>query len=149
MLSVTNEIIKGVARQLNAAFGDGYEIYQNMVQQGLQEPCFFIGVLQPEQQPLLGSRALRRNPLVIQYFPRADGDNAEMLEAAEKLLENLEFIQLLDGDWLHGTNMRYEIQNGILHFFVNFNLTVNRLQQEQNMEDLSFEQGINREKIKE
>lgn len=138
-----NEIVKGVARQLNAAFGDGYEIYQNMVRQGLSEPCFFIGVLQPEQQPLLGSRALRLNPLVIQYFPRAAGNNAEMLEVADKLLEILEFIQLLNGDLLHGTKMRYEIQNDILHFFVNYNLTVNRLQQGQNMEDLSIKQGLN------
>ena len=138
-----NDIITGIAKALGNTFGSEYRVYENDVKQGLTEPCFFIGVLQPEAKPLLGSRALRRNPLVIQYFPRADGDRAEMLEAAEKLLENLEFIQLLNGDWLHGANMRYEIQNGILHFFVNFNLTVNRLQQKQNMTDLSIEQGLN------
>ena len=36
-----NEIIKGISMALNAAFGDGYEIYQNDVEQGLKEPCFF------------------------------------------------------------------------------------------------------------
>ena len=49
-----NEIVQGIARRLNAAFGDDYEIYQNKVEQGLQEPCFFIAVLQPEAKPLLG-----------------------------------------------------------------------------------------------
>lgn len=137
-----NEIIKGVARQLDAVFGEGYEIYQNMVRQGLSEPCFFIGVLQPEQRPLLGRQARRFNPLVLQYLPRTAGDNAEMLAVAEKLLEDLAFIQLLNGDWLRGTNMRYEIQNGILHFFVNYNLTVKWPQQEQNMVDLSIKQGL-------
>ena len=43
-----NEIIKGISMALNAAFGDGYEIYQNDVEQGLKEPCFLIAVLQPE-----------------------------------------------------------------------------------------------------
>ena len=37
-----NEIIKGISMALNAAFGDGYEIFQNDVEQGLKEPCFFI-----------------------------------------------------------------------------------------------------------
>ena len=38
-----NEIIKGISMALNAAFGDGYEIYQNDVEQGLKEPCFTTG----------------------------------------------------------------------------------------------------------
>ncbi|MCM1136759.1 MAG: hypothetical protein NC400_14440 [Clostridium sp.] len=142
MLIGANEIIKGVARQLNAAFGEGYTIYQNRVRQGLQEPCFFIGVLQPEEQPLLGSRALRRNPLVIQYFPRVDGDNAEMLEAAGKMLDGLRFIRLLNGDLLLGRKMRYEIVEGILHFFVNYDLTVWRPEQRGKMEDLAIKNGI-------
>lgn len=137
-----NEIIKGLARQLNALFGEGYEIYQNTVQQGLQEPCFFIGVLQPEEQALLGSRALRRNPLVIQYFPLAAGCNAEMLDAADKMLDGLRFIELLNGDLLRGTKMRYEIVNGVLHFFVNYDLTVNRLEQREKMADLAIENGV-------
>lgn len=35
-----NEIIKGISMALNAAFGDEYEIFQNDVEQGLEEPCF-------------------------------------------------------------------------------------------------------------
>ena len=31
--------------KLNAAFGAGYKIYQNDVEQGFKEPCFFIAVL--------------------------------------------------------------------------------------------------------
>lgn len=46
-----NEIIKGTSIKLNTAFGDGHEIYSNDVEQGLSEPCFFIGVLKPELMP--------------------------------------------------------------------------------------------------
>lgn len=42
-----NEIIKGVSMKLNATFGAGYKIYQNDVEQGFKEPCFFIAVLKP------------------------------------------------------------------------------------------------------
>ncbi len=141
-----NEIIKGIARRLNAALGDGYEIYQNQVKQGLQEPCFFIGVLQPEQRPLLGLRARRVNPLVVQYFPRAEGDNAELLAMAERLLLELAFIQLPAGDWLRGTQMRYEIVDGVLQFFVNYNMLVEQPQEQVNMEDLQIEQNTTNEK---
>ena len=44
---------------LNAAYGDGYEIYQNDVEQGLKEPCFLIAVLQPEITPMLGRRFIK------------------------------------------------------------------------------------------
>ena len=34
--------------KLNATFGAGYKIYQNDVEQGFKEPCFFIAVLKPD-----------------------------------------------------------------------------------------------------
>ena len=46
-----NEIIKGISMALNTAFGDGYEIYQNDVEQDLKEGCFFKQVLKPEHSP--------------------------------------------------------------------------------------------------
>ena len=36
-----NEVITGISKKLNATFGDGYEIYENDVEQDLTEPCFF------------------------------------------------------------------------------------------------------------
>lgn len=39
------EIIEGVAQALYQTFGDECKIYENDVEQGLQEPCFFLGVL--------------------------------------------------------------------------------------------------------
>lgn len=86
---------------LNAAFGDGYEIYQNDVEQGLKEPCFLIAVLQPEITPMLGRRFIKRNPFDIQYFPTNPRNNAEMFTVAETMMEALDFITLPSGDLLH------------------------------------------------
>ena len=119
-----NEIIKGISIKLNAAFGDGYEIYDKDVEQGLTEPCFFIDVLKPEISPLLGTRGIRRNPFDIHYFPKDSRYNGEMYAIAERLMYELAFITVPSGEQLRGTKMAYEIVEGVLHFFVNYNLTV-------------------------
>lgn len=136
-----NEIIKGISMALNAAFGDEYEIFQNDVEQGLEEPCFLIAVLQPEVAPMLGRRFIKRNPFDIQYFPTAPGRNSEMFMVAEKLIEVLDFITLPGGDLLHGTSVNYEVVDNVLHFFVNYNLPMIRPAEETYMETLETEVG--------
>lgn len=137
-----NEIIKGVSAKLNTSFGDGYKIYQDDVKQGLKKPCFFIAVLQPELSPLLGTRRMNRNPLDVQYIPSDPCKNAEMFSVAGKLVEALAFITLPDGDILRGTSMNYEVVDGVLHFFVNYNLTLVQVSTEETpMESLDINVG--------
>lgn len=79
-----NEVIKGISMALNTAFGDEYEICQNDVEQGLVNGSFFIQVLKPELTPLLGRRSMKRNPFDVMYFPKAPGNNAEMVHRCGK-----------------------------------------------------------------
>ena len=134
-----NEIIKGVSMKLNATFGAGYKIYQNDVEQGFKEPCFFIAVLKPDIAPLQKNRFMNRNPLDVHYFPTSGRNNSEMFKVAGDLMGCLEFITLPDGDVLHGTSMSYEVEDGVLHFFVNFNLTLSRPSEETPMETLNVD----------
>lgn len=136
-----NEIIKGVSMKLNTAFGSGYKIYQDGLKQGLQLPCFFLAVLEPEITPLLGKRYMSRNPLDVQYFPTASGNNSEMFTVAEEMMEQLEFITLPNGDVLHGTSMNFEVVDGVLHFFVNYNLPLVRPTTGDDMETLDADVG--------
>lgn len=145
---MVNEIIKGISMKLNAVFGEGYEIYQNDVEQGLTEPCFFVSVLKPEVSPLLGQRAMRRTPLVIQYFPVDPGDNKDMLDIAERLWEGLQFITLLNGDMLHGTDVSYEIANGVLHFFISFNFPVISKREQSRMGNMKMKTGLEKGGVK-
>lgn len=131
-----NEIIKGVSIKLNTAFEGKYKIYQNDVEQGFTIPCFFISALKPDISPLLKNRYLNRNPLDVHYFPTSGRNNAEMFTMAGDLMECLEFITLPNGDVLHGTSMGYEVEDGVLHFFVNYNLTLRRETEETAMETL-------------
>lgn len=138
---MVSELMKGISSKLNATFGDGYEIYLKDVAQGLTEPCFFIAVLQPERHPMLGNRSHQTNPFDIHYFPEDETDNCEMISVAEQMMDALEMITLLNGDLIRGTNRRYEIVDGVLHFFINFNMHLIKLVETTPMETLDVETG--------
>lgn len=135
-----SEIIDGIAVAINSIFGDEIEIYKDNVTQGLKEPCFFIAILKPEVTPLIGTRSIRNNSFDIQYFPKES--NTEMLDVAEKLINSLEFITLLNGDILHGTGVSYEIIDNVLHFFISYNLTMIKVTDKTNMETLETDVSI-------
>ena len=120
-----NDIITGSAKALGGAFGSDYRVYIDDVKQGLSEPCFFVAALKSEQSPLLGDRAVWRNPFVIHYFPRTPNANEELYGAAARLMYALRYIALPDGDPLRGRAMRYEAVDGVLHFFVTYTIIVN------------------------
>ena len=62
--------------------------------------------------------------------------NAECHAAAERLEFCLEWITVT-GDLVHGTKMKYEIVDGVLNFFVNYDMFVYRRSESQLMEEIS------------
>ena len=120
---MVNKIIAGISIKLNQVFGEDYEIYTSEIKQGLKEPCFFIKCLDVNQNQVIGSRYFRSQPFDIHYFPKTEEDS-ELLETVEKLFDTLEYITLEDGDLLHGSKMNGEVADGVLHFFVNYDLHV-------------------------
>lgn len=123
---MNNSIINAVGIALNTEFGDEYTIYSEAIEQGLEEPCFFIYCINPTNRQYFGKRYLRENPFCIQYIP-ADGLNAkqECIAVAERLYSCLEVIDE-GGDLIRGTQMHYEIADGVLNFFVNYDMFVYR-----------------------
>ena len=136
-----NEIIKGVSMKLNTVFGKKYKIYQNDVRQGLKKPCFFLAVLNPTLTPLTGRRYMSRNPLDVQFIPADDTKNAKLYEVGWELMDALEYIKLPGGDSLRGTSLNFEVVDGVLHCFVNYNLPLNKPTEEVNMETLDVDVG--------
>ena len=55
--------------KLNATFGAGYKIYQNDVEQGFKEPCFFIAVLKPDIFPVAEEPIHEPEPAGCSLFP--------------------------------------------------------------------------------
>ena len=54
---MVNDVIGAIAIALHAEFGDGYKIYTDNVEQGLERPCFFVADLTTILNPYLGSRS--------------------------------------------------------------------------------------------
>lgn len=119
-----NAIIEAISVALNDEFGDSYEIHMEEIEQGLEEPCFFIFCLNPTSDLFLGKRYFRQNQFCIQYFPEDKfHGNQECHAVAERLFSCLEYLDV-GGDLVMGTKMKYEVVDGILHFFVNYDLFV-------------------------
>ena len=108
--------------------------------QGLNEPCFFISVLQPSQTNFLGQRYFREHPFDVHYFPKTSGDNVELQTMGSELFDALEYITLLNGDLVHGTSMNYEVVDGVLHFKVNYNVFLRKEEIKDSMESISLDE---------
>ena len=119
-----NDIINGIAIKLNEVFGSDYKIYKENVKQGLKEPCFSIVMLEVTESAKLPNRCFRSYPFDIHYFPKTK-TKTEMYNVAEQLLIELEYITILD-NLCRGTKMRYEVVDGVLHFFVNYDLFIKK-----------------------
>lgn len=122
-----NETVSGIVEKLNQVFGDGYAIYSDFANPDLKGPCFLIGCLKGSQQQEVGNLYIRRQPFDIQYIPEADNNiYQEINTVAETLVMTLEYIDV-EGGLLRGTEMSHEVIDGVLHFYVNFDVRIRKV----------------------
>ena len=133
-----NTIIQSISITLDAEFNEKeYGFHMEEMKQDLNEPCFFIACLNPTTDLFLGKRYFRQNKFVIQYFPKSKEDlQSECNAVAERMTWCLEYITTITGDTFRGTKMNYEIIDGVLNFFVNYDCFVYRVEQNEVMETL-------------
>lgn len=110
-----NSIIDAISVTLNAEFGDDYKIHTESIEQGLQEPCFFVQCINPTSERFLGNKFKRTNQFCIQYFPSTEDKYNECMSVTERLFLALDRVD----DWL-ASKMNSEIVDGVLNFFVNY-----------------------------
>ena len=130
-----SSIVDAVSVALNGEFGDDYEIYGEEMEQGLKEPCFFIAVIESSVKPYPGNRYRRHAQLCIQYFPLSASKNRECEDAEIRMEECLEYIALDEGQ-IRGIDMSHEVHDGVMSFFVNYNMFVERIRSDEQMESM-------------
>ena len=142
----TNDVIDGVSIKINELFGDKYKIHINNVKQGLELPCFFIKRLPSSKKKLIGNRYENTDNLVVHAMIEDSEDKEEKLnDIADKLYE-LEYITLLNSDMLKGYDMKTEISDGVLLFFVTYKyFTYKEIQKETEMENLTINGEVKNE----
>lgn len=136
-----NSIIDGISIKLNEIFGDDYEIYSEDIEQGFKEPCFFILPLNQKKSPKLKNRSFREHSFNIHYFPTSSYEKIrEINSVLHTLMDELEYISI-DNGLIRGTNIKSEVVDNILHFFINYNLfTVNNSNNDEDMTDISIKE---------
>ena len=132
------KIIDGICLAISSNFGDDYEIYTESVEQGLNDGSFIVVCINPTNSRFMGDRYMRTNQFCIHYFPKTNKPKAECLEVIEELYDTLELIEV-DGDLLRGTNMSSEIDDDVLHFFVNYNFFTLKESDEEYMEEFGYD----------
>lgn len=138
-----NAIIEAISVALNGEFGDSYEIHMEEIEQGLEEPCFFIFCLNPSSDLFLGKRYFRTNPFCIQYFPESNEKQRECNGVAERMYDCLEYVTM-DGDSepIRGTKMKHEVVDGVLNFFVNYDCFVYKAAEQTAMGEMKLETQV-------
>lgn len=112
-----NDIIDGIAVKLHEVFG--YKVYADHVEQGLEEPCFLITHDNFTRYQGFGGRAKHDHLFDIHFFP--SGGSEQIRDVAFKFFEHFDTITLLNGDLIHGWDLRTETVDNVLHCFVKYN----------------------------
>jgi len=97
-----------------------YEIYDEVVKQGMVEPCFFVKIIEQDSTKELKNHYKFKYMFDIHYFldENTVNLNEQYHAMAENLFEKLELFTDLSGGYLRGLDKRADIQDNVLHFFV-------------------------------
>ena len=114
----TNIILDGITLALRSAF-PGSHIESNAVKQGLRQPAFIVLLVNAEAADYPAQRKKRLPRFDVLYFPKAGRD------------------------MLRGTDMSFQVTDGVLHFLVSYNHFTYKTAEEVKMGALKIEQGGN------
>ena len=136
-----NEIVNGIGLKLSKSF-NGIDIHKEELEQGFEEPCFFIDLLNPSEKQIIGNRYLRSYLFDIVYFPKKKSSE-EIFEVLDKLYSVLEYIELNDGTLIRGIERSSREEDRILHFFITYEMFIYKLDEEKpKMKKLDVSNGL-------
>lgn len=121
-----NEIVDALTGKLAELFPE-CPVHTDTVEQGLEEPCFIVNMLEPSEERVMGQRYFRKTGFCVQYLPgKAAQVSRELNRVAEILMEGLEYITQEDGKLLRGSGRSFRTVEGMLLFNVSYNMYVLR-----------------------
>ena len=105
-------------------------VYKEKIEQGLQFPHFFVLPLNTSRVKELRDKGWIYYQVNVRYRPTQDFNSKYGIleQMGIDLLDALELITVA-GYPLRGYGMNYEIVDGVLQFFINFRMRVNKEQE--------------------
>jgi hypothetical protein len=106
-----------ITKRLSSLYPDVL-IYEERMEQGFSEPCFFVYQLSGGQAKDMGRRYKRSALFNVQYFPNPGGlvKKSQCHGMAEQLYGALELTEW-EGSTYRGNGLRHEVVDDVLHFF--------------------------------
>ena len=124
---MVNDVITGLSLKIKELFGEEYHVYDDIVNQGMEKPCFFINYLDGEEKRQIGLEI--KSYLDILHFDitgfALNDDRASLNDMADKLYY-LEYITLNNGILLRADSLKPKIQDNVLHFFIDYKIFINK-----------------------
>lgn len=138
-----NKLIEGISKKLYAVFGD-IKIYVEEVPQGFVTPCFYIRCLTHNDSLMLFDTKKKITKFDILYFPTENSLNEEyeINNVLAVLVDSLNIIEA-EGHKVKGFNSTTEKVDGVLHFFVDYNITLIKTEEDIKMEILKERTDVN------
>lgn len=94
-------VIAGIIAAIKTEFGAEYRVYDEIPEQGLKEPCFYVKFITPTTVRAVGRRFRKAYVFNITYFPKdAINPSTECRKAEERLSVALQDI-IADGITVH------------------------------------------------
>lgn len=86
-------VIAGIINSIKFEFGAEYRVYDEIPEQGLKEPCFYIKFVTPTTTRAVGKRFKKSYVFNITYFPKDTiNPNTECIKVEERLSAVLQDI---------------------------------------------------------
>lgn len=124
---VINEIITGISLKIKEIFGDGYHVYDDGVEQGLEKPCFFINYLDGEETRQIGLEIKSYlDTLHFDVTGFAENDDRPSLNDMADKLYYLKYIKLNNGILIRADSLKPTIKDNVLHFFIDYKIFINK-----------------------
>lgn len=139
MIITTEKIKKCITLNLKTLFSD-INIYKDTVKQGLTYPCFFVRLIESDQEKK-GHFYHRSYMFTIRYHadPKLENVSDELERVQDMLCESLPVIRN-DGLVLK-CNPRFEISDGVLHVFCDYTLRLTKEVEEIKMSEIDKIEG--------
>lgn len=134
-----NSIYDGVTLALHAAFPKS-KVHGGDVRQDLSSGDFNVVMPGADHTKEVGHRYRRTPSLDVLYYPKARPCAAECYDVAHRLMNVLGSITTPEGDTIHASSLKWQMQDNVLHVLVEYAHCVYIPQVQEAMDTLKIEQ---------
>lgn len=133
-------ILQAIVSKLEANFQE-IPVYLDGTIEEKAKPCFFVEIVEASCKRLLMGRFLLKVPICIQYVSEQPL-SIECHAIAEHLAYQLEVITLEDGSQIRGTQIKHNVSNDSLNFFILYQFHTDKKEEDKSyMEQLKVQEN--------